>query len=191
MRGIFLGLGSNCGECARLMRTSLVLLEERGVVAVARSSLYETEWVRGPDGGQGADADGGQGVSRSTDASRCSLPGDSLDNFLNAVIEVETDLSPSELLHVCMEIERQLGRVRAEKWGARTMDIDVLMYGDEVVDLVDLVVPHPLLAERNFVLVPFAEVAGEVVHPVFQKSIRALLESSSDSHLVFASRERW
>ncbi len=177
MRGIFLGLGSNCGECSRLMRDALVLLEERGVVVVAKSSLYETqpvvgEWQRDP----GADA--------------CDARG----NFLNAVVEVETELSADELLGVCMEVEGLLGRVRegVERWGARTIDIDVLIYGSVVVnDAPRLVVPHVLMSERNFVLVPLAEIAGEVVHPVLGVTVVELLRRSVDEHKVFVSPERW
>ena len=118
--------------------------------------------------------------------------GDTRQNFLNAVVEVETELSPRELLRVCMEVETLLGRVRHEKWGARTMDIDLLLYGDQVVyQPPELVVPHPLMQERNFVLVPFAEIAAEVVHPVLQQIIADVLRNSKDEHEIFASRERW
>lgn len=173
MRGIFLGLGSNCGECSRLLRDALVLLEERGVVAVARSSIYETE----PVVGDWQDPDH-------------NANGDTRQNFLNAVIEVETDLSPRNLLSVCMEVEQLLGRVREEKWGARTMDIDVLMYGDLVVDEAPtLVVPHPLMAERNFVLVPFSQIAADTLHPILKKTIGELLRESKDEHKVTVAHQ--
>ncbi len=173
MRGIFLGLGSNCGECSRLLRDALVLLEERGVVTIAKSSIYETEPVVGD----------WQHPDRNTS-------GDVRQNFLNAVVEIETDLSPRDVLSVCMEVERLLGRVRKEKWGARTMDIDVLMYGDLVVDEAPtLVVPHPFITERNFVLVPFAQIAADTVHPVLKKTIGELLRESKDEHKVTVAHQ--
>lgn len=187
MRGIFLGLGSNCGECSRLLRDALVLLEERGVVVVAQSSIYETE-----------------AVMLETDDSAAAK------NYLNAVVEVETNLSLVDLLRACDEVERLLGRVRGGgevRWGARTIDIDILLYGSEIIGwkvdglksgeliagdtLRELVVPHPRMHERNFVLVPFAEIAGEVVHPVFSVSVGELLKRSPDKHRVVVSAERW
>lgn len=168
MRGIFLGLGSNCGDCLRLIRDAVVLLEERGVVVMVKSGVYETEPVLEKAGTGAVQA-----------------------NYLNAVVEVETDLSPDALLRVCMEVEQALGRVREVRWGARTMDIDVLMYGDRIMSEPDLVVPHPRMHERNFVLVPFAEIGEEVIHPVLGKTIRELLNTSEDRHGVFPSEQKF
>jgi 2-amino-4-hydroxy-6-hydroxymethyldihydropteridine diphosphokinase len=104
---------------------------------VAVSPVYETEPVGGPR--QGA--------------------------FLNAVVELETELSPRALLALCRTLEQAAHRVRLVRWGPRTLDVDVLLVGDLVVDEPDLVVPHPRLWERNFVLVPLADLAPDLVSP--------------------------
>jgi 2-amino-4-hydroxy-6-hydroxymethyldihydropteridine diphosphokinase len=85
--------------------------------------------------------------------------------FLNAVIEVETSLSPHELLAACMDVEQDMGRVRAERWGPRVIDIDVLTYDDQLIDQPDLTVPHPRMRERAFVLVPLMELNPDPVLP--------------------------
>jgi 2-amino-4-hydroxy-6-hydroxymethyldihydropteridine diphosphokinase len=103
---------------------------------VAVSPVYETEPVGGPDG---------QGP------------------FLNAVVELDTALSPRELLELCQRLEAAAGRVRTERWGPRTLDVDVLLVGDLTVNEPDLVVPHPRMWERDFVLRPLADLAPELV----------------------------
>lgn len=170
MRGIFLGLGSNCGDCLRLLRDALILLEEAGVVCVKKSSVYETAPVS---------AEGG--------------------NFLNMVIEVETDLSVDELMKTCLEVERRLGRVRGGvdsnsglQWSARTIDIDVLLYGDLVMDdggFSGVLVPHKRMHERNFVLVPMVEIAVDLVHPVLKVSMGELLRMCGDENWVRLSEK--
>ena len=105
---------------------------------VAVSPVYETAPVGGP---------AGQGP------------------YLNAVVELDTERAPRDLLALCRRLEDAAGRVRAERWGARTLDVDVLLVGDLVVDEPDLVVPHPRLRERRFVLVPLADLAPDLVPP--------------------------
>lgn len=92
---------------------------------------------------------------------------------------VETSLSPRALLEVLLTIEKQLGRVRVpgEKWGPRTIDLDVLLYGDAVIDEPGLTVPHPRMQERRFVLEPLAEIAPDAIHPVLKKSVREMLKA--------------
>ncbi len=126
----FLGLGSNLGDrLANLGRAVELLAAEAGVRVVRSSRVYETEPVGGPE----------------------------QPPYLNAVIEVETDLGPRELLAACQRVEAALGRVRAERWGPRTIDVDVLTYGDARISEPGLEVPHPRMHERGFVLVPLAE----------------------------------
>lgn len=126
----YLGLGTNLGDrLGNLGRAVEGLAAQPGVRVVRSSRVYETDPLGGP----------------------------SQPEYLNAVVEVETDLTPLELLEACRRVEADLGRVRVERWGPRTIDVDVLTYGDETIDQPDLVVPHPRMHERAFVLVPLAE----------------------------------
>lgn len=100
--------------------------------------------------------------------------------FLNQALIVKTNLSPQNLLKTVLEIEQKIGRIRLEKWGQRLIDIDILFYENEIIDLPDLKIPHPLLQERNFVLVPLVEIAKNWTHPIFKMSFQSLLEKSKD-----------
>ena len=146
MARVYLGLGTNLGEREQNLATALARLQER-LRLVAVSSLYETApW----------------GVTEQPP-------------FLNAAVAAETDLSPADLLAFIKGLEREMGRQPGGRWGPRLIDIDILLYGDLVLQTPDLVIPHPNLAERAFVLVPLAEIAPEVIHPVYQQTIQALL----------------
>lgn len=100
--------------------------------------------------------------------------------FLNQVVEVETELEPRELLTACQKIERTLGRKRRERWGARTVDIDILLYGEAVIDEETMKVPHPHISQRRFVLVPLAEVVPEVSIPGLGETVRDVLKRCPD-----------
>jgi 2-amino-4-hydroxy-6-hydroxymethyldihydropteridine diphosphokinase len=131
----FLAIGSNLGDREAHLRAAVAGLRAADRV-VAVSPVYETDPVGGP-GGQGA--------------------------FLNAVAELDTDRAPRELLALCQRLEAEAERVRVERWGPRTLDVDVLLVGDLVVEEADLVVPHPRMWERRFVLAPLADLAPELV----------------------------
>ncbi len=133
----FIGLGSNLGDRRAHLRRAVELLGAPGDL-VAVSPLYETEPVGGP---------AGQGP------------------YLNVVAELRTEDDPRALLERCRRLEEDAGRVRTVRFGPRTLDADVLLVGDAVVDEADLVVPHPRLWERRFVLAPLADLAPELVPP--------------------------
>jgi 2-amino-4-hydroxy-6-hydroxymethyldihydropteridine diphosphokinase len=134
-----IGLGSNLGDRARHITDAIASLAE-AVSLVRVSSLYETAPVGGPD--QGA--------------------------YLNSVVVVDTDLSARELLTTCLDIERDHGRERRERWGPRTLDLDVLLYGGETLSDADLTLPHPRMTERRFVLEPLLEAWPDATLPTGQ-----------------------
>lgn len=146
----YLSLGSNVGDREEYIEQAVFLLGKHPKLEVGRHSTnYETE------------AEGGGG---------------SQPPFINAVVEVRTKLSPYELLDACHEIEATLGREREIEWGPRTIDIDILLYNDEVISDEKLQIPHPLMHERVFVLKPLREIASQVMHPILEKSIQSLYD---------------
>jgi 2-amino-4-hydroxy-6-hydroxymethyldihydropteridine diphosphokinase len=152
MATIYLSLGSNKGDRAQYIARAVKALGTRGVSVIRTSSLYETEPVETTSKGW----------------------------FLNCVIEAETNLLPPQLMHTLLDIERDLGRRRRVPRGPRFIDMDILFYEDRVVSTDQLEIPHPRMAERRFVLVPFAEIAPDVRHPVFKKTIAELLAETPD-----------
>ncbi|HET6790961.1 MAG TPA: 2-amino-4-hydroxy-6-hydroxymethyldihydropteridine diphosphokinase [Actinomycetota bacterium] len=134
----FLGLGSNLGDRLTNLQAAVDLLHrEPGLRVLASSRVWETAPVGGPP----------------------------QPDYLNAVIRLETDLSARDLLDVAHRVEERMGRVRKERWGARSIDIDVLLFDEETIDESDLVVPHPRLAQRAFVLLPLLELVPDPVLP--------------------------
>lgn len=155
MTGIYLSLGSSIGDRARNIARAIEALAMHDIRVVKQSALYETEPVemREPEW------------------------------FLNCVVEVQTDLAPRELMRALLEIERSMGRERSVSPARklpRIIDLDVLFYGPEIIRDVALEIPHPRMADRRFVLVPFAEIAPAALHPVLKKTVAELLALTHD-----------
>jgi 2-amino-4-hydroxy-6-hydroxymethyldihydropteridine diphosphokinase len=153
---VFLGLGSNLGDRAATIEEALRRLAARGFETSLRSSNWATEPVGGPPQGW----------------------------FLNAAAAGESALSPEALLAVCLEVERELGRVRGVKNGPRTIDLDILLFGELRLERPGLVLPHPRLHERRFVLAPLAEIAADLVHPGLATTVAELLARCPDASRV-------
>jgi 2-amino-4-hydroxy-6-hydroxymethyldihydropteridine diphosphokinase len=149
---IFLLLGSNLGDrLANLQRCTQLIREDIGKI-VKQSSIYETvAWGK-------------------TDE----------PSYLNLALQIDSNLRPLDLLHSCLSIENKLGRTREEKWGSRTIDVDVIYFAQRVIDSKDLKIPHPRITERKFVLAPLVEISPEFSHPVFQKTNTQLLRECPD-----------
>lgn len=153
----YIGLGSNIGDKKEACLKALELLG-RTIRVRKVSSFYCTEPV---------------GYRNQED-------------FINAVAEVETALSSEQLLAACLAVEDKLGRRRSVRWGPRVIDIDILLYGDSVIETSVLSIPHPLLHTRGFVLIPLCEIAPQAVHPVLKKSAALLLKELKNSYRVIA-----
>jgi 2-amino-4-hydroxy-6-hydroxymethyldihydropteridine diphosphokinase len=147
-KSVYLSLGSNLGERAANLRTAIQRLEDFGHV-VAVSSFYETEPVE-----------------------LTAQPW-----FLNCAVKLDTEKMPRQLLGGILKLEQEMGRRRIKKKGPRSIDIDILLFGKSIVETKGLTIPHAALHERRFVLEPLAEIASEVRHPVFKKTIRELRDA--------------
>ena len=155
----FLGLGSNLGDrLANLQRAVDVLSATSGVRVVQSSRIYETAPV-----------------------------GPAQPDFLNAVIEVDTDLEPHALLVAAAAVERDLHRVRDVRWGPRTIDVDILTFDDRVIDTADLTVPHPRMHERGFVLAPLLELESDPPLPGGRRAADLSTEGWSGDVRLFAA----
>jgi 2-amino-4-hydroxy-6-hydroxymethyldihydropteridine diphosphokinase len=146
MSTVYIGIGSNLGDRGENCIRAIELLEKKGIPVKKKSSLYETEpW----------------GVKDQP-------------LFINMAIEIETGLSPRELLKMLKETEQEIGRKTSSRWGPRIIDLDILLFNTDVVEEDNLSIPHPLMHERDFVLNPLSEIAPDAEHPVLHKSIREL-----------------
>ena len=149
----YIALGSNLGDRTANLTAAVNALRNTPHVKVIReSTLLENPAIGGP--------------------------GDS-PPFLNAVAEIHTALPPIQLLHGLFEIEKELGRVRRTKWEPRIIDLDLILYGNQVIQCDELTVPHPLMHQRRFVLEPLAQLCPDFIHPIFQTTISTLLNALS------------
>jgi 2-amino-4-hydroxy-6-hydroxymethyldihydropteridine diphosphokinase len=153
----FLSLGSNLGDREKNLEQACFLLKEKGIRIIQLSSVYETQPVdlRSPQ-----------------------------PWFFNQVIEIETEIAPSSLLDLIKRIEKSMGRNTLIQKEPRVIDIDILLAEDKVIHTKELNIPHPRLDKRNFVLIPFAEISPETMHPLLKENIQNLLEKSSDHSTV-------
>lgn len=144
----YLGLGSNIGDRAHQLQQAIRIIDQYQYIDVTSiSPIYETEPVGYTDQPQ----------------------------FLNLCIEIETTLNPQELLKRCLETEEALHRVRKIRWGPRTLDVDILLYGNEIIEEDNLIIPHPRMTERAFVLIPLNDIASKHIEPRSQKLIENLV----------------
>ena len=152
MNTAYLSLGSNEGDRVLWISKAIEQIGDKCGPVTRQSSMYETAaW----------------GINTQPD-------------FLNMVIAIQTILAPHELLNSILAIEKSLGRHRGIKWGPRIIDIDILFFGNDVINFPDLIIPHPYLHLRRFTLAPLAEIAADLLHPVFKKSIKTLLSECQD-----------
>lgn len=163
MAQVYLSLGSNLGERFRYLKRAIERIGESDSVVIRKtSSVYETDPIGNPD----------------------------QPPFLNLVVLIETDLKPLPLLDYLLDIERTLGRERNEKWAPRTIDLDILLYDELIVNSDRLILPHPRMHQRRFVLVPLAQINPNLVHPLLKKSVEELLRSCPDQSKVKLSAEK-
>jgi 2-amino-4-hydroxy-6-hydroxymethyldihydropteridine diphosphokinase len=156
---VYLSLGSNVGDRASQLRDAQARLNAAGRI-VKVSSFFETE------------------------------PVDFTNQpwFLNCAVELETTRTPQQLMAKILRIEKEMGRRRAQKKGPRSIDIDILLFGDETISSPELTIPHPAMHERRFVLEPLAEIASEARHPMLNKTVRELLGELPPGQIVHPAR---
>jgi dihydroneopterin aldolase / 2-amino-4-hydroxy-6-hydroxymethyldihydropteridine diphosphokinase len=153
----YIGIGSNLGIPEKNCTNAIEKISSiKDIKIISKSSFYQTEPIGGVQQGW----------------------------FINAAIEIKTDLSPENLLSVLLNLELVMGRIRQEKWGPRLIDLDLLLYSNLVLEKKGLTLPHPEIQNRKFVLIPMSEIAGNVIHPTLKKTIKTLLQESSDVTIV-------
>ncbi len=157
MNKLVLHLGSNIGDRQAQLVDAMGRIEAGIGKITAKSSVYETEaWGKKDQ-----------------------------DDFLNQALLVSTELDAESALAICKSIEKEMGSIKTETWGPRSIDIDVLFFNESIINKENIVIPHPMIEKRNFVLIPLMEILGDFIHPVLQKSIEELYEESNDPSEVW------
>lgn len=162
MDNVFISLGSNIGDRIGYCRKAIESMREFSEI-VEVSSLYETEPVGKED----------------------------QPNFINCAVQIRTELSPHQLLTKLNMIEETLGRVRDEKWGPRTIDLDIIFYNELVINDSDLTIPHPRAHLRRFVLDPIYEISPDYLHPMLNQTVSVLIKECKDKKQVVRLREKF
>ena len=153
----YIGIGSNLGTPGKNCIEAIEKISNtKNIKIISRSSFYQTEPI---------------GEVQQ-------------DWFVNSAIKIKTNLSPTHLLSALLNIESAMGRTREEKWGPRLIDLDLLFYGNLILGKKGLTLPHPEIQKRKFVLIPMSEIAENLVHPTLKKTIKTLLQESSDGTVV-------
>ena len=153
----YIGIGSNLGTPGKNCIEAIEKISNtKDIKIISRSSFYQTEPI---------------GEVQQ-------------DWFVNSAIKIKTNLSPTHLLSALLNIESVMGRTREEKWGPRLIDLDLLFYGNLILGKKGLTLPHPEIQKRKFVLIPMSEIAENLVHPTLKKTIKVLLQESSDETVV-------
>lgn len=147
MNKIFLALGANVGDKTQNILDAISLLSEK-ITNIKKASLYESKAAGYID----------------------------QDNFINTAISGDTNLNPMELLKFIKSVEEKIGRIKRFRWGPREIDVDILFYNNEFYKKNNLEIPHPRLAERDFVLIPLEELDPKLIHPIFKKTVSELLK---------------
>lgn len=162
---VFLGLGGNLGQPLESFKDARQQLSEHPNIDLKTSSpVYRTPAIGGPAG---------------------------QPDYLNAILEIATDLSPHQLLDVCHEIEIAGGRARKERWASRTLDIDLLFFGKVISDDDRLTLPHPRMHNRHFVLIPVVELEPELIHPRLKRTVSDLLKDLPEPVGICKILEKW
>ena len=153
----YIGIGSNLGTPEENCTKAIEKISStKDIKIISKSSFYQTEPIGGVQ----------------------------QDWFVNSAIKIKTNLSPTHLLSALLNIESAMGRTREEKWGPRLIDLDLLFYGNLILGKKGLTLPHPEIQKRKFVLIPMSEIAENLVHPTLKKTIKTLLQESSDETVV-------